>query len=185
MLWRGIGAWLVRHPEGGSPDAGREHRSALPRRRHCLHGVLARATPRPHRALGPFSPTASVPRPAPVLLGAHRDARLVPIEATWGRDTGAGRQILPGEDGKDGFFYALAPQGRSPLARGSLPPSGEVALGGPSAGGIPRSGRANHRIADTLPLHKRVERPILRASRVHFTMVLRKLAPLRDGANHR
>ena len=37
----------------------------------------------------------------------HRDARLVPIEAPWGRDTGAGRQILPGEDGMDGFFYAL------------------------------------------------------------------------------
>jgi len=40
-------------------------------------------------------------------LGTHRDARLVPIEASWGRDTGAGRQILPGEDGMDGFFYAL------------------------------------------------------------------------------
>ena len=40
-------------------------------------------------------------------LGAHRDARLVPIEAPWGRDTDAGRQILPGEDGMDGFFYAL------------------------------------------------------------------------------
>ncbi len=40
-------------------------------------------------------------------LGAHRDARLVPIEAAWGRDTSAGRQILPGEDGMDGFFYAL------------------------------------------------------------------------------
>ena len=40
-------------------------------------------------------------------LGAHRDAHLVPIEAPWGRDTGAGRQILPGENGMDGFFYAL------------------------------------------------------------------------------
>ena len=40
-------------------------------------------------------------------LGGHRDAHLVPIEAAWGRDTGAGRQILPGEDGMDGFFYAL------------------------------------------------------------------------------
>jgi len=40
-------------------------------------------------------------------LGAHPDARLVPIEAPWGRDTGANRQILPGEDGMDGFFYAL------------------------------------------------------------------------------
>ena len=41
------------------------------------------------------------------LLDAHRDARLVHIEAPWGRETGAGRQILPGEDGMDGFFYAL------------------------------------------------------------------------------
>ena len=40
-------------------------------------------------------------------LGTHRDACLVPIEAAWGRDTDAGRQILPGEDGMDGFFYAL------------------------------------------------------------------------------
>ena len=40
-------------------------------------------------------------------LGVHPDARLVPIQAPWGRDTGAGRQILPGEDGMDGFFYAL------------------------------------------------------------------------------
>jgi hypothetical protein len=37
----------------------------------------------------------------------HRDARLAPIEAPRGRDTGAGRQILPGEGGMDGFFYAL------------------------------------------------------------------------------
>ncbi|MGH8577457.1 MAG: 16S rRNA (cytosine(967)-C(5))-methyltransferase RsmB, partial [Gammaproteobacteria bacterium] len=41
------------------------------------------------------------------LLDARRDARLIPIEAPWGHDTGAGRQILPGEDGMDGFFYAL------------------------------------------------------------------------------
>jgi hypothetical protein len=97
----------------------------------------------------------------------------VPIEATWGRDTGAGRQILPGEDGRDGFFYALLHKAAAPRPR-QRPTSGEVALGGPSAGGTPGSGRANHRIADTLPLHKRVERPILRASLVHFTMVVRK-----------
>ncbi len=30
-----------------------------------------------------------------------------PMEASWGRDTGTGRQSLPGEDGMDGFFYAL------------------------------------------------------------------------------
>lgn len=40
-------------------------------------------------------------------VGTHRDARLAPIEAPRGRDTGAGRRILPGEGGTDGFFYAL------------------------------------------------------------------------------
>ena len=34
------------------------------------------------------------------------DAALDPIDGPWGRDTGHGRQILPGEQGMDGFFYA-------------------------------------------------------------------------------
>ncbi|MFN8768095.1 MAG: 16S rRNA (cytosine(967)-C(5))-methyltransferase RsmB [Lysobacteraceae bacterium] len=34
-------------------------------------------------------------------------ARLVPLEARFGLDTGHGRQRLPGDDGGDGFFYAL------------------------------------------------------------------------------
>ena len=34
------------------------------------------------------------------------DAALDPIDGPWGRDTGHGRQILPGEEGMDGFFYA-------------------------------------------------------------------------------
>jgi len=33
-------------------------------------------------------------------------ARERPIEATWGIAAGVGRQILPGEDGMDGFYYA-------------------------------------------------------------------------------
>lgn len=33
-------------------------------------------------------------------------AAIRPIEADWGRDCEAGRQILPGEAGMDGFFYA-------------------------------------------------------------------------------
>ena len=33
-------------------------------------------------------------------------ARVEPLPATFGRDTGDGRQRLPGEDGMDGFFYA-------------------------------------------------------------------------------
>lgn len=39
-------------------------------------------------------------------LATHADARLIPIKADWGHDQKAGRQILPGEDGMDGFFYA-------------------------------------------------------------------------------
>ena len=34
------------------------------------------------------------------------DARLAPVSGDWGRTTGAGQQILPGEDQMDGFFYA-------------------------------------------------------------------------------
>lgn len=39
-------------------------------------------------------------------LATHTDARLVPITASWGLDQQVGRQILPGEEGMDGFFYA-------------------------------------------------------------------------------
>jgi 16S rRNA (cytosine967-C5)-methyltransferase len=38
---------------------------------------------------------------------SHSDSQLQIIDAPWGRDTGFGRQILPGEHGMDGFFYAL------------------------------------------------------------------------------
>lgn len=39
-------------------------------------------------------------------LATHTDARSMPIKANWGHEQKAGRQILPGEDGMDGFFYA-------------------------------------------------------------------------------
>jgi len=39
-------------------------------------------------------------------LANQPDAREEPIRADWGRPPGAGRQILPGEDGMDGFYYA-------------------------------------------------------------------------------
>ena len=35
------------------------------------------------------------------------DAQAMPLDARFGRPSGAGRQRLPGEDGMDGFFYAL------------------------------------------------------------------------------
>jgi 16S rRNA (cytosine967-C5)-methyltransferase len=40
-------------------------------------------------------------------LGRWPDAQPQPLEARFGRASGAGRQRLPGEDGMDGFFYAL------------------------------------------------------------------------------
>lgn len=36
----------------------------------------------------------------------HPDARLEPLDACFGHDTGHGTQRFPGEDGGDGFFYA-------------------------------------------------------------------------------
>lgn len=39
-------------------------------------------------------------------LQLQKNVRLISIEAEWGHDTGYGRQVLPGEDNMDGFFYA-------------------------------------------------------------------------------
>lgn len=39
-------------------------------------------------------------------LARQPAAAIRPIEADWGRDSEPGRQILPGEQGMDGFFYA-------------------------------------------------------------------------------
>ena len=40
-------------------------------------------------------------------LTKQADADVVPIDAAWGRPAGPGRQILPGDDAMDGFFYAV------------------------------------------------------------------------------
>ena len=40
-------------------------------------------------------------------LARTPDAEAHPLDARYGRASGAGRQRLPGEDGMDGFFYAL------------------------------------------------------------------------------
>jgi 16S rRNA (cytosine967-C5)-methyltransferase len=39
-------------------------------------------------------------------LASHDDSEALPMAVTWGHDLGCGRQILPGEAGMDGFFYA-------------------------------------------------------------------------------
>lgn len=40
-------------------------------------------------------------------LQENADAELQPINSEWGQQQVAGKQIFPGEDGMDGFFYAL------------------------------------------------------------------------------
>ena len=45
------------------------------------------------------------------LLEDRFDAKALTLPATWGRSTRYGRQILPGEDGMDGFYYALLSKG--------------------------------------------------------------------------
>jgi 16S rRNA (cytosine967-C5)-methyltransferase len=44
-------------------------------------------------------------------LDQHRDAQERPISAPWGRAMACGRQILPGENEMDGFFYAILEKG--------------------------------------------------------------------------
>lgn len=46
-------------------------------------------------------------RQVAAFLARTPDARALPLDARFGRVSGAGRQRLPGEDGMDGFFYAL------------------------------------------------------------------------------
>ena len=46
-------------------------------------------------------------RQVEAFLARHADARLLPLDARFGHDTGHGTQRFPGEDGGDGFFYAL------------------------------------------------------------------------------
>ncbi|MEX0899142.1 MAG: 16S rRNA (cytosine(967)-C(5))-methyltransferase RsmB [Gammaproteobacteria bacterium] len=44
-------------------------------------------------------------------VAANADARIEPIDTGWGRQTDYGRQILPGQDGMDGFYYACLRKG--------------------------------------------------------------------------
>lgn len=44
-------------------------------------------------------------------IAATADARVETIDAGWGRPTDCGRQILPGQDGMDGFYYACLRKG--------------------------------------------------------------------------
>jgi 16S rRNA (cytosine967-C5)-methyltransferase len=46
-------------------------------------------------------------RQVEAFLARTPNAHALPLDARYGRETGAGRQRLPGEDGMDGFYYAL------------------------------------------------------------------------------
>jgi 16S rRNA (cytosine967-C5)-methyltransferase len=46
-------------------------------------------------------------RQVEAFLARTRSARAKPLDARFGRERGPGRQRLPGEDGMDGFYYAL------------------------------------------------------------------------------
>ena len=46
-------------------------------------------------------------RQVEAFLADHPDATLAPMSADWGHAQAAGQQILPGEHGMDGFYYAL------------------------------------------------------------------------------
>jgi 16S rRNA (cytosine967-C5)-methyltransferase len=50
-------------------------------------------------------------RQVAAFLARTPDAHAVALDARFGRASGAGRQRLPGEDGMDGFFYALLRKG--------------------------------------------------------------------------
>jgi len=76
-------------------------------------GPGCRATPCVSMFTGSVLPSKNVHRITP-FLDTHRGARPVPLEAPWGRDTGAGRRILPGGEGMDGFFYVPLQKAEGP-----------------------------------------------------------------------
>lgn len=96
-----------RHPdikllrEHGDPDKLQQLQAALLAAAWPLlapGGMLVYATcsvlPKENdEVLGPF-------------VAAHQDARLIAIDAPWGRSPACGRQIISGESGMDGFYYA-------------------------------------------------------------------------------
>jgi 16S rRNA (cytosine967-C5)-methyltransferase len=51
-------------------------------------------------------------RQVEAFLARNADAQLLPLDARFGHDTGHGMQRFPGDDGGDGFFYALISRSR-------------------------------------------------------------------------
>ena len=46
-------------------------------------------------------------KPVQAFLESRPEAKIEPIDATWGTESGPGRQLLPQSSGTDGFYYAL------------------------------------------------------------------------------
>ena len=90
---------VLRRPGDVEPMAGRQ--SAM---LHALWPLLARGG----RLL--YATCSVLPRENESVVRSfvaeRADADAIPLDAPWGRPTGHGRQILPGEDAMDGFFYA-------------------------------------------------------------------------------
>ena len=90
---------VLRRPGDVEPMAGRQ--SAM---LHALWPLLARGG----RLL--YATCSVLPRENESVVRSfvaeRADADAIPLDAAWGRPTGHGRQILPGEDAMDGFFYA-------------------------------------------------------------------------------
>ena len=91
---------VLRRPGDVEPMAGRQNAML-----HALWPLLARGG----RLL--YATCSVLPRENESVVRGFvaecADAHAVPLDAAWGRPTGHGRQILPGEDAMDGFFYAV------------------------------------------------------------------------------
>ena len=90
---------VLRRPEDIDAMAGRQLAML-----HALWPLLVRGG----RLL--YATCSVLPRENESIIGSFltdcTDAAAVRIEAAWGRPAGHGRQILPGDDAMDGFFYA-------------------------------------------------------------------------------
>jgi 16S rRNA (cytosine967-C5)-methyltransferase len=99
---------LRRHPDGKSLRRAGDIVELAARQRALLDALWPLLGPR-----GKLLYTTCSVLPAEndeqiaAFLARHPDGRSERIDATWGRDTRHGRQILPGEDDMDGFFFAL------------------------------------------------------------------------------
>ena len=91
---------VLRRPGDVEPMAGRQNAML-----HALWPLLARGG----RLL--YATCSVLPRENESVVRGfvteRADAHAAPLDAAWGRPTGHGRQILPGEGAMDGFFYAV------------------------------------------------------------------------------